>query len=452
MSKVLWTSADIAKAVGGEASGDFTVSGLSIDTRTIEAGDLFVPLKDIRDGHDFIPMAMEKQAGGTLSEKPVDGNAVIIKDTLQALRNLGKEGVERSRAQRIAVTGSVGKTSVKEALAHMFSAFGNTHKSLKSYNNHWGVPLTMARMPQETEFGVFEMGMNHAGELSDLSDLLRPDIALITTVAPAHLAHFENVEAIADAKAEIIDGLRNNGTLILNADNPYTDRIKAKAGGKKIITFGHGDNCDVTIVTSQTHEHGSNTRLRIEAQQIDVTLLVPGEHWVMNGAACIAVAYAAGVNLRKAAMALRGVRAEQGRGEIHTLKLDGKTITLIDEAYNANPTSMQAAINVLGLKPGRRIAVLGDMAELGADELDMHAALSEPLEAAGVSRVIVTGECMRALKGALPQSMRGAWARDWEFALDALKEEIEDGDVVLVKGSNSVGLGKLVAALKEGLA
>ena len=452
MSKQLWTSTEIAKAVGGEASGEFAVSGLSIDTRTIEAGDLFVPLKDIRDGHEFIPMAFEKGAGGVLSEKAVSGNAVVVKDSLQALRDLGKAGVERSRALRIAVTGSVGKTSVKEALAHMFSAFGNTHKSLKSYNNQWGVPLTMARMPQDTEFGVFEMGMNHTGELSDLSNLLRPDIALITTVAAVHLAHFENVEAIADAKAEIIDGLRNNGTLILNADNPYTARIAEKAKGKKIITFGHGDDCDVTIVTSQTHEHGSNTRLRINAQQIDVTLLVPGEHWVMNGAACMAVAFAAGVNLRKAAMALRGVRAEGGRGEMHALHVDGKSITLIDEAYNANPTSMRAAINLLGLKPGRRIAVLGEMGELGKDEIEMHAALSEPLHAAGVSRVIVTGECMRALKGALPQPMRGAWARDWEFALDALKEEIEDGDVVLVKGSNSVGLGKLVSALKEGTA
>jgi len=448
MSKAVWTSEEIAKATGGEASSNFTVSGLSIDTRTIEAGDLFVPLKDIRDGHDFISAAMENGAGGTLSEKPISGDVVIVKDSLQALRDLGKEGVERSRALRIAVTGSVGKTSVKEALAHMFSAFGNTHKSLKSYNNHWGVPLTMARMPQETEFGIFEMGMNHAGELTDLSNLLRPDIALITTVAGAHLAHFENVEAIADAKAEIIDGLRNNGTLILNADNPYTAQIAKKAKGKKIITFGRSNDCDITIVTSQTHEHGSNTRLRIDAQQIDVTLLVPGEHWVSNGAACIAAAYAAGLDLRKAAMALRGVRAESGRGETHSLTIDGKSITLIDESYNANPTSMGAAINVLGLKPGRRIAVLGEMGELGKDEIAMHAALSEPLEAAGVSRVIVIGECMRALKGALPQVMRGAWARDWEYALDELKAEIEDGDVVLVKGSNSVGLSKLVAALK----
>jgi len=446
----LWTSADIAKATNGKANADFSVSGISIDTRSIEAEDLFVPLKDVRDGHDFIPMALDKGAGGVLSEKPAsNGNAVIVEDSFQALRDLGKSGVERSQALRIAVTGSVGKTSVKEALARMFSAFGDTHKSLKSYNNHWGVPLTMARMPQTSNYGIFEMGMNHAGELSDLSHLLRPDIALITTVVEAHIAHFENVDAIADAKAEIIDGLRNNGTLVLNADNLHTPRIAKKAKGKKLITFGHSDDCDVTIVTSQTHEHGSNTRLRIDNQQIDVTLLVPGEHWVMNGAACMAVAYAAGVDLRKAAMALRHVRAESGRGETHELTVDGKTITLIDESYNANPTSMTAAINVLSLKPGRRIAVLGDMFELGKDEIEMHAALAKPLEAAGVVRVIVTGECMRALKGALPRTMRGAWARDWEFALDALKDEIEDGDVVLVKGSNGVGLGKLVAALKE---
>jgi len=448
----LWSASDIAKATGGKVSGEWFVSGVSIDSRTLEKNDLFIPIKDVRDGHDFISMAQDNGAGGVLSERDMSGNHVRVDDTLEALRGLGKEGVERSRALRIAVTGSVGKTSVKEALAHMFGAFEATHKSLKSYNNHWGVPLTMARMPQETRYGIFEMGMNHASELSDLSNLLRPDIALITNVAGVHLAHFENVEAIADAKAEIIDGLRNNGTLILNEDNPHTPRIIEKAEGKRVITFGHSNDCDVTIVTSQTHEFGSNTRLRINAQQIDVTLLVPGEHWVINGAACMAVAYAAGLDLRKAAKALRGVRAERGRGEITQLTVGGKSITVLDESYNANPTSMAAAIKLLGLKPGRRLAVLGDMGELGKDEIDMHAALSGPLEEAGISRVIVTGECMRALKGALPRAMRGAWARDWEYALEALREELDDGDVVLVKGSNSAGLGKLVAALKEGAA
>ena len=448
MSKPLWTSAEIAKATGGEASGDFTVSGLSIDTRTIEAGDLFVPLKDVRDGHDFIPMAMEKGAGGTLSEIAVEGHAVIVKDSLQALRDLGKESVQRSQALRIAVTGSVGKTSVKEALAHMFSAFGNTHKSLKSYNNHWGVPLTMARMPQEAEFGVFEMGMNHAGELSDLSHLLRPDIALITTVAAVHLAHFESVEAIADAKAEIIEGLDADGIVILNADNAYTTRIAAKVKGNKIIYFGYEDTADVQIISADVTAQGSQISLVIDGGQIDIDLNIPGEHWVSNAASCIAVAHAAGLDLTKAAIALSGVKAEGGRGEISELSIDGKSITLIDEAYNANPTSMTAAIKLLGLKSGRRLAVLGDMAELGKDELAMHAGLTDPLEDAGVARVIVSGECMRALRGALPQPMRGAWTQDWAGALAALKGEIQDGDVVLVKGSNSAGLGKLVAALK----
>ena len=448
MSKPLWTSADIAKAVSGEASDDFNITGLSIDTRTIEAGDLFVPLKDIRDGHDFIPMAMEKGAGGALSEKPVEGNAVIVKDSLQALRDLGQTSVARSKALRIGVTGSVGKTSVKEALAHMFSAFGNAHKSLKSYNNHWGVPLTMARMPQDTEFGVFEMGMNHAGELSDLSNLLRPDIALITTVAAVHLAHFDNVEAVADAKAEILEGLRESGIAILNADNPYTPRIAKTVKGNKIIYFGHDDKADVRIKSADVTALGSHVSLSVDGKDIDIDLNIPGEHWVTNAASCIAVAYAAGLDLDKAAQVLSGVRAEGGRGQISELSIDGKSITLIDESYNANPTSMTAAIKLLGLKPGRRIAVLGDMAELGKDELAMHAALTTPLEAANVARVIVSGECMRALRGALPQAMRGAWTQDWAQALTALKDEIQDGDIVLVKGSNSAGLGKLVAALK----
>ncbi len=448
MSK-LWKASDIAKTTGGVASGEWSVSGVSIDSRSIGKGELFIPLKAARDGHDFISMAQENGAGGVLSERDMSDNHVRVEDTLKALHALGKEGVDRSSALRIAVTGSVGKTSVKEALAHMFGTFEKTHKSLKSYNNHWGVPLTMARMPQDTHFGIFEMGMNHAGELSDLSNLLRPDIALITNVAGVHLAHFDDVAAIADAKAEIIDGLRNNGTLILNADNPHTAKIMKKAQGKKVITFGHSNDCDVTVVTSQTHELGSNTRLRIKAQQIDVTLLVPGEHWVMNGAGCMAVAYAAGLDLRKAAKALRGVRAEPGRGEISQLNVGGKSITVLDESYNANPISMNAAIKLLGLKPGRRLAVLGDMGELGKDEIQMHSALSKPLEEAGVSRVIVTGECMRALKGALPRAMRGAWVRNWEGALDALRDELNEGDVVLVKGSNSAGLGKLVAALKE---
>ncbi len=448
MSK-LWTSAEIAKAVGGTAHGQWCVSGVSIDSRSVKAGDLFVPLKDVRDGHEFMNAAFTAGAAGALSALDKDGNIVRVDNTLIALRALGQASIARSNALRIGVTGSVGKTSVKEALALMFSKFGNTHKSLKSYNNHWGVPLTMARMPKDTDYGVFEMGMNHAGELSDLSNLLKPNIALITNVAGAHLAHFESVEAIAQAKAEIIEGVPEDGIVILNADNPHFEPLKAHVGPRRLITFGRDDSCDVTIVTSQTNAFGSNTRLRIEAQQIDMTLLVKGEHWIVNGAACMAVAYAAGVNLRKAAMALRGVRAETGRGETSSLTVDRKAVTLIDDSYNANPTSMRAAIDVLGAAQGRKIAVLGDMYELGKDELELHASLTGPLEAVGVSRVIVVGETMRALRGALPQAMRGAWTENWQDALTALKKELEDGDTVLVKASNGVGLGQLVAAIKK---
>lgn len=450
MSHNLWTSKEIADATGGTATEEFSVSGLSIDSRGLVAGDLFVPLKDARDGHDFLEQAYSAGAGGAVSERPTEGRpAVIVKDTLKALEDLGIAGRKRSQALRIAVTGSVGKTSVKEALAVLFQAFGSVHKSQRSFNNHWGVPLTLATLPQEADYGIFETGMNHAGELTKLSGFVAPQIALITTVAGAHLSNFENIEAIADAKSEIMDGMPKDGTLILNGDNAYTPRImkKAKAMGLKTLTFGQGD-CDVAIVTSKTHPGGSNTRLRINYQQYDVTLSVPGAHWISNGAACMAVAYAAGLDLRKAAMAMRKIIPLGGRGETHSLTLAGKSFTLIDESYNANPTSMRAAISVLAQAQGRKLAVLGDMGELGPTELDLHAELAEPLMQANVSRVMVLGECMRALRGALPQSARGAWCQSIDAAYAALSEELQDGDTVLIKGSNAAKLGQLVERLK----
>lgn len=452
MSNVIWTSANIAKVTGGEMLGEWNVSGISIDSRTAKAGDLFVPLKDARDGHDFIPMARDAGVGGVLSERETQAPAVIVKDSLAALTALGQAGCARSTALRIGVTGSVGKTSVKDALFHLFSKFGTTHKSLASYNNHWGVPLTMARMPEASQYGVFELGMNHAGEMSALSTLLKPDVALITTVAGAHLAHFENIEAIARAKAEIIDGLSPDGVLILNADNDYTDLIKSIASeagirAENILTFGHADDNDVAIVDVRKHPLVTNIRLRIDGQQIDVTLPLIGDHWVSNTAAIMAVAKAAGLNLRKSAMRLRTLQPTAGRGKTHTLSIGGKAFILIDESYNANPASMRAAIDVLSMHEGRKLAVLGDMFELGADELKLHAALAEPLEAANAARVFVTGECMRALRGALPQPMRAAWSQNWEQAKTALLSELEEGDVVLLKGSNATGLGRLATAL-----
>ena len=440
----LWTSSEIATATDGKVTTDFSVSGLSIDTRTLQPGDLFVAIKDVRDGHDFIEAAMKAGASGVLCETAPEGvPAVVVSNSVQALEALGAHAVATRKALRIGVTGSVGKTSVKDALAVMLSALGSAHKSLKSFNNHLGLPITLSTLPADADYAVLEMGMNHTGEMSGLSKLAKPQIALINNVAGAHLAHFENVEGIADAKAEIIDGMAAGDTLILNGDNAYTPRIRAKADAAelRVLTFGHSDTDDVCIVSTNSHASGGNVRLRIGMQQIDVTLMVPGEHWFMNAAACLAVAHAAELPLRKCAMALRKVQPAPGRGDTHQLKFEGKTITLINESYNANPTSMRAAISAAALKPGRKLALLGDMYELGADELDLHRALAEPLVEAGFERVFVAGECMRMLMGAMPQPMRGGWSSKPNTLLTKLKGELRDGDILLVKGSNASGVG-----------
>ncbi|MEL6687051.1 MAG: UDP-N-acetylmuramoyl-tripeptide--D-alanyl-D-alanine ligase [Pseudomonadota bacterium] len=445
---VLWTSDEIAAATGGQAHGVFEVTGLSIDTRTLQPGDLFVPLKDMRDGHDFLNNAMKAGAAGTLSETDTHHPHVRVEDTMAALRALGQAGRYRSQAKRIAVTGSVGKTSVKDALGVMLGAIGKTHKSIKSFNNHFGVPITLSTLPKETEFAVFETGMNHAGELTDLSHQVAPHIALITTVAGAHKANFNSVEEIADAKAEIRHGLVEGGLLILNADNEYTHRILAQSEGLNVMTFGRSDSADVRITGSEHHADGGTVHLQIGERALTVPLYVTGAHWGHNTAACLAIAYALDLDLDKAAQAMIHVSASQGRGDIHAISLNGQTLTLIDESYNANPTSMRAAFMAASLKPGRKIAVLGDMKELGMDELELHAALAEPLIKAGFKRVLTLGECMRALRGALPRDMRGLHADSTREIEAALGDEVQAGDVLLLKGSNSMGLGRLVSRLR----
>ncbi len=453
MSSVLWTSDEAEKATGGEARGDWNATGLSIDTRSLVWGDLFVPLKDQRDGHDFIPQARAAGACAVISENNDElSPALIVKDSLQAMRDLAQAARNRSHAKRIAVTGSVGKTSLKEALAAICATAGATHKSQKSYNNHWGVPLTLATMPPQTEFGVFELGMNHAGELSDLSSVVEPDIAIITKIAPAHLAHFENVDAIAAAKSEIFDELAEGGVAILNADDRFFEFLKSRAEQRqaKIVSFGAVDGADVKIVDPQSRAGQVNASLEIAGETHQLTVPIDGEHWISNAACAVAAAMAAGIEPAVSLKALACFRALPGRGDVIDARVDGKVISLIDESYNANPESMRAAIASLQTRAAnRKIAILGDMFELGRDELDMHAALADPLQSAGVARVIFVGECMRALKGALPREMRGPWARDWEAALAALRDEIQDGDTILVKGSNATGLGKLIAEIRK---
>lgn len=445
---VLWTSDEIAQVTGGAASASFAVSGLSIDTRALKAGDLFVPIKDARDGHDFMDNAFTAGAGGALSEIAVDHPHIRVSDSFEALKALGHAGRDRSHAMRIAVTGSVGKTSVKDALAVMLASFGDTHKSDRSFNNHLGVPITLATLPQETDYAVFETGMNHAGELTDLSRQVAPHIALITNVEAAHMAHFDGIEQIADAKAEIRHGLVAGGTLIVNADNPQTPRILEAAKGINVLTFGHTGA--VKIVESSHTANGAQIALDIDGVRVDVSLNLSGTHWDHNVAACLAAAQALKLDIQKAAFALSQIEPSQGRGDQHAVRIAGHAVTLIDQSYNANPASMRAAIAAAALMEGRKIAVLGDMYELGADEIALHASLAVPLTEAGFARVITTGECMRALRGALPRNMRAALADDLDAVMAALRDEVQSGDVILIKGSNATGLSKLTAALKTG--
>lgn len=447
----LWTSKEIADATGGNVTADFEVTGLSIDTRSLQPGDLFVALKDVRDGHDFIEAAIAKGAGGVLCERSSENvKAVTVQSSEKALEDLGVYAGQSRKALRIGVTGSVGKTSVKDALAVMLGVFGSAHKSIKSFNNHYGVPITLATIPEAAEYAVLEMGMNHAGEMSALSKLAKPQIALINNVAGAHLAYFENVEGIADAKAEIIDGMDAGGVLILNGDNEYTPHIlqKAVSAGLRVLTFGHSEADDVFIKASSLRADGGDLMCSVGGEDVMVRLKVIGGHWFMNAAACLAVAKAAELDISKAAAALQNIVSAPGRGDVYALKIDGKSITLIDESYNANPTSMRAAFSAAALRPGRKLALLGDMFELGADELEHHRELAEPLVEAGFERVFVAGECMRFLMGALPQPMRAGWSTKPHNLLTKMKGELRDGDIVLIKGSNASGVGKVAAQLK----
>ena len=452
MSSVLWTSTDIAKATRGQIRGDWSVTGLSIDTRSLNSGELFIPLKDSRDGHEFIPQARKADAGAVMSERNDEvAPAIIVENTVQAMRDMAVFSRERSKAIRIAVTGSVGKTSLKEAIALICEKQGQTHKSQKSFNNHWGVPLTLASMPSETEYGVFELGMNHAGELADLSPLVAPHVAVITKIAPAHLAHFESVEKIAEAKAEIFEGLRFGGTAVLNADDDYYELLSSKIdlSRNKITTFGYDDSADVQITEPVITAENISATLKIDDKNYALTMPLSGEHWLQNAACAVATCLAAGIHVEASLKALSEFRALSGRGEVFQVNLNDTNVTTIDDSYNANPASMRAAIATLGSQPGRKIAVLGDMFELGKDELELHASLAESLEEAKVSRVIFVGECMRALKGALPQAMRGSWCRDWEMAFEAVTSEVEPHDIILVKGSNATGLSKLISKIKN---
>ena len=454
----LWTSSRIAEAVGGTASSEFSVTGITFDSREVEPGYLFVAMKgEATDGHRFLDQAFAAGAAGALVSDATDRPHVRVDDTCNALNELGQAGRARTSAKICGVTGSAGKTGTKEALwaALDRSAPGEAHRSVKSYNNHTGVPLSLARMPRETRFGVFEMGMNHAGELAALTRLVRPHVAIVTSVFSAHREFFASEEEIADAKGEIFQGLEEGGTALVPFDSPHRDRLLAAARphASRILTFGLGEGADIRARDLVAAPNGGSlvTAILPEAE-LTFTLSQPGEHWVSNAMAVLGAVEAMGGDLAAAGLALADMPGLKGRGERHRIALDGGEALLIDESYNANPASMAATLKSFGQvrSAGRRIAVLGGMKELGELSGEFHAGLAGPVEAAGVDLAILVGEEMQPLAKALGAKVKMAHVPDKAAAIELARREVGPGDAILVKGSNSIGLAALVEALAGG--
>jgi UDP-N-acetylmuramoyl-tripeptide--D-alanyl-D-alanine ligase len=454
----LWTSAEIAAAVGGAAHGDFDAAGAAFDSREIGPGDLFIAMKgEATDGHRFVEAAFAAGAAGALVGEAVGHPHVLVADTAKALGDLARASRARNQGRIVGVTGSVGKTGTKEALFAALdrSAPGRAHRSVKSYNNHTGVPLSLARMPRGSRYGVFEMGMNHAGELAALTRIVRPHVAIVTAIAPAHREFFETDADIADAKGEIFQGLEPGGTAILPFDSPHRARLVAAARphAARILTFGLGEGADVRAsYVVRGPRGGSMVTAHLPGGQLSYTIGQPGAHWVSNSLAVLAAVEAVGGDLALAGLALADLGGIKGRGERHQVAVEGGEALLIDESYNANPASMAATLKVLGEEPvaGRRIAILGSMRELGPDSADFHAALADPLEAAHVDYAILVGAEMEALAKALGGQVKMAHVPDAASAIPIALGAIGPGDIMLVKGSNSIGLAALVEALAGG--
>jgi len=452
----LWTSADIAAATGGIASAPFAVNGVAFDSREVGAGDLFIALKgETTDGHRFVDGAFEQGAAGAITSQPVAHPHVQVADTSAALDALGVAARARTAAKIAGVTGSVGKTGTKEALSAALARGkrGVVHRSVKSYNNHTGVPLSLSRMPADSAFGVFEMGMNHAGELAALTRLVRPHVAVVTTIAPAHIEFFASVEAIADAKGEIFEGLEPGGTAVVPYDSPWRDRLIAHARphAANILTFGRGDGADVRVLDAIATASGTMVTARLPDAELTFTLSQPGEHWVSNAMAVLAAVSALGGDLAAAGLAFADFGGLPGRGAHYRIRLGEGEALLIDESYNANPTSMAATLDVLGKTAAtRRIAVLGAMRELGPTGDALHTGLAEPILAAGVDYALLIGSGMEPLADALEGKVESAHWPDASSAGESLLKLIRPGDAILIKGSNAIGLGRVVAMLTGG--
>jgi UDP-N-acetylmuramoyl-tripeptide--D-alanyl-D-alanine ligase len=454
----LWTSEEIAEATGGTASTSFDISGVAFDSREVEPGHLFIAMKgEATDGHRFLDKAFAAGAAGAVVSEDTPYPHVRVADTTDALNALGRAARARTAARICGVTGSVGKTGTKEALYAALdrAAPGEAHRSVKSYNNHTGVPLSLARMPRETRFGVFEMGMNHAGELAQLTRLVRPHVAIVTAIAPAHREFFASDADIAEAKAEIFEGLEEGGTALVPFDSPHRDLLEGRARRHAdiVLTFGLQKGADIWAREVVAASNGGTLVTAVLPEsELTFTISQPGEHWVSNALAVLGAVEALGGDLAAAGLALADMPGLKGRGERHRISLDGGEALLIDESYNANPASMAATLRTFGtVKPaGRRIAVLGGMKELGAESEGFHAGLAAPVQAACVDYAILVGEEMAALAKALGQKIKIAHVGTTAAAIELVSNEARPGDAILVKGSNSIGLAALVEALAGG--
>lgn len=460
MTGALWTWDNLVPAAIGVADGapGVPITGFSIDTRSLQPGEVFVALRDVRDGHDFVLEAFRKGAAAALVSveyKRVAGDGALLRvaDTLHGLRDIAAGARRRTNACIVAVTGSVGKTGTKEALRACLSRLGATHAAEKSFNNHWGVPLTLARMPAGVRFGVFEIGMNHAGEITPLTALVRPHVAIVTTVEPVHLEFFGTTEKIAEAKAEIFAGLEPGGVAVLNRDNAHFELLaqRAKQHGARVVSFGRHENADVRPEVFSLDAEGTDIAVHLGGRTISYRVGAPGAHIAQNSLAVVAALDALGVDVEAAVAALADMRPSKGRGERREVSIPGGSILVIDESYNANPASMRSALAAMATVPrarfSRRIAVLGDMLELGENAGALHAALNEPVDAADVDLVFACGGNMQRLFETLPAHRRGAWAPTSEGISGALGDAVRAGDVVMVKGSLGSRMAPLVDAL-----
>jgi UDP-N-acetylmuramoyl-tripeptide--D-alanyl-D-alanine ligase len=460
----LWSPTELIGTLGSAPTARLgaVVEGVSIDTRTLESGDLFIAIKgEAQDGHDHVARAFESGAVAAVVSRERAGRLAAlgplfaVDDTLIAMERLGVAARGRSSARIVAVTGSVGKTTVKEMLRAMLTACGQTHASAHSYNNHWGVPLTLARMPASARYGVCEIGMNHAGEIAPLTRMARPHAALVTTIAPVHIEYLGSIEAIADAKAEIFLGLEPGGAAALNREAPQYERLAkaAKARSARVLSFGRGADCDARLIEVESIEGGSRVRMRVHGRDLAFVLGAPGVHMAENALGALLAADALGADLDACAAALARFSPQKGRGARFSISTPDGPAIIIDESYNANPASMRAALALLSAaKPGpkgRRIAVIGDMLELGPKAEAMHAELAADLSANRVDLLFGAGPLTRALYDAAPVSMRAAWAERSNDLTDEVARALRGGDIAMIKGSNGSRMGPLVAALRD---